>query len=351
MRTLFRCIMVLLVLGAFRPATTLSRDAEGRLTFIRYPISTRPEFVPTGGTLTVDVARSVFDSCTCSFHLFLVVGGQRMEINAVQLPPADDATYRFSATVPQGTTPGLYDLAAHKGANDDVSNRAVAVVNDFPTEYTVLHLTDIHIGQQKNGVENGAPMFTKLIEKANEIKPDFVLVTGDDTNNGTPEQFKTFLGMLDGIHAPTFVVAGNHDFKQKTADAYLGTSRYDFTFGKDFYLGFDTQEEIGFPDPTKQFLWVAGEVQAHAQAPLKVMFSHRFDQTLKKKRLMTPLIMLPNRVTLFLYGHVHVDQTERCGPGVCVATPASVDGFYRVLNVKGHRVGKMRLYSMRSGKK
>lgn len=72
---------------------------------------------------------------------------------------------------------------------------------------TLLHISDLHFGP---------PYVSKvgesLLQKASELKPDVVVVSGDLTQRAKPSQFAEARRFLDRLPAvPLVVVPGNHD--------------------------------------------------------------------------------------------------------------------------------------------
>jgi predicted MPP superfamily phosphohydrolase len=315
-----------------------ARDSGGKLGFIRSPISTRPVFVRPGDKITVDAAQSIYDSCACPFHVYLEKDGTRNLIDpAEKIDNPATGTYSFSVTIPANTAPGLYGFAVQKGSNDDISNRAIMVLDKYPDEYTIMHITDVHIGRMEGDFARGESFYEKMAERANELKPDIVIITGDVTDFSDPDQFKTFLDITDRIDSPTVVVPGNHDRNFADADKYLGPGKFSFNYGAHFYLGFDTQYQFPIPDPEGNMDWIRKEMRAHRDSPFKVMFSHRDDSDF---RLIISQVILPYNVNLFLSGHTHADAEEKIGklPSYYLVTQAAVDGYYRIIKIKNNTV-------------
>ncbi len=320
-----------------------ARDAGGKLSFILNPISTRPVFVHPGEKINVDVAKSVYESCSCVFSVFLEKGGSRMRLEpSEKMEGPATGTYRFTVAIPADTAAGLYGVAAHKGGNDDVSRHSIMVLDKFPTEYTIMHISDVHIGRIEGDYERGKDFYTKIAARANEIKPDMVIITGDVTDFSDPAQFKAFLDITDTINSPTVVVAGNHDRNNSDADKYLGPGRFWFMYGDHFYLGFDTQYQFPTPDPDKNMEWIKRETRAHKEAPFKVLFSHREDSDL---RFIISQVLLPQKVNLFLSGHYHAGGEEKIGslPLYYLIDKASVDGFYETIKIKDNAVAEVKM--------
>ncbi len=317
------------------------REASGKIGFIGNPISTRPAFAMIGEKVYVDLTQGAFDGCDDEMEIFLKTDGARIPVNYVERIAAATVTYSFSIELPVDAQPGLYDLTVKKCGYADVSNRAVMVLAKYPEEYTIMHVTDIHIGRMADGLPIGKMYYEKIAAKANKLKPDMVIITGDITDFSDPEQFRTFLEITDGIAAPTVVIAGNHDRENRDADEYLGPNRFTFNYGAHFFLAFDTQYHIPSPDPEGNIEWMRREMRARKEAPFKVMFSHREDSDF---RLIIPKVIIPYKVDLFLSGHYHEGGDVMIGglPSRYLITRAALEGYYRTIRVAGSDVTDVR---------
>lgn len=69
----------------------------------------------------------------------------------------------------------------------------------------VAHISDLHISDNNEYA-------LKVIDEINKKKPDLVLITGDITNDGTPEQIELAFKTLDKIESEWHYVFGNHDY-------------------------------------------------------------------------------------------------------------------------------------------
>lgn len=69
----------------------------------------------------------------------------------------------------------------------------------------MAHLSDLHFGHHDEVL---APTLAPELERQNL---DLVVISGDFTQTGTEEEFKTARAFIDSLHAPVFAVPGNHD--------------------------------------------------------------------------------------------------------------------------------------------
>jgi predicted phosphodiesterase len=330
----------MLIALALFGSQAFARDPDGRLALIRYPLSTQPEFARAGELLIVNVSQALYDSCPDALGAYLDKNGSRTPLGPpARLPDLATGTFRFALSVPQNTALGVYGIVVQKCANaDDSAKRSVVIVDSYPDEYSILHITDVHVGRMNGDIPVGASTFERMRAMSNAANPALVIITGDLSDTSNPEELKKFIEILEGFDAPTFVVAGNHDRNNSEADSFIGPLRYSFNFGKHFFLGFDTQTEFPPPDPDGQMNWIKKETRAHAAAPFKVLFSHRSDSDF---RFIITKVLMPYKVNLLLLGHKHADEVEKIVDSYVVTTNAAVDGFYRVIDVKNNAVVDM----------
>ncbi len=77
-------------------------------------------------------------------------------------------------------------------------------------------LSDAHVNRATNGMDaTFKPHFEKAIAQVNAAKVDFVLIAGDLTQFGQPEEFTDFKAHVKKIRAPVWFVPGNHDVGHK----------------------------------------------------------------------------------------------------------------------------------------
>ena len=95
-----------------------------------------------------------------------------------------------------------------------------------------LQLSDLHLvpkGKLASDVLDTGAILTsaidRLIEKKGHLAPlDAVLVTGDISDDGSPESYALARTQLERLGLPLFVVPGNHDSREPFREAFSNLS-------------------------------------------------------------------------------------------------------------------------------
>jgi 3',5'-cyclic AMP phosphodiesterase CpdA len=86
----------------------------------------------------------------------------------------------------------------------------------------IAQLSDVHVG----GGRHRAELLHAAIEEVNDARPDLVVVAGDITDDGYPDQYALAREELEALDCETVVyVPGNHDARN------VGYVRFEETFG------------------------------------------------------------------------------------------------------------------------
>jgi len=101
----------------------------------------------------------------------------------------------------------------------------------------LIQLSDPHFG----GVDAAAA--AAALDYAREVKPDLVLITGDLTLNGLPEEFEAARAWLQQLPTPRLSTPGNHDtpYWNLPLRALTPFARYRRYIGKAFGEAFDKE--------------------------------------------------------------------------------------------------------------
>lgn len=82
----------------------------------------------------------------------------------------------------------------------------------MPRPVLLAQITDLHIGGNENGVDP-VPRLEAVVEAIRALpnEVDAVLVSGDLTHDGGPEEFRAVRELLQRLEVPLHVLPGNHD--------------------------------------------------------------------------------------------------------------------------------------------
>ncbi len=83
----------------------------------------------------------------------------------------------------------------------------------------IAQISDTHIVEEGKNTLAVAPTASNLarcIEHLNQFKPtpDVVVISGDITENGLPDQYSHAAKLLSGLEIPYFIIPGNHDINE-----------------------------------------------------------------------------------------------------------------------------------------
>lgn len=315
------CLALLFLLAAAAHA----RDADGFLDVIITPNNGVPVIVAPGDTFEATLTERA--------ALRLIGPGG----TAVPLEPGWSALpgemYRAVCPVPSALEPGTYALEAlTEDGRTDTNIRAVFLAEALQ-DYAVVHLTDVHIGKP-NRDPDPETRFRRLLEHVNGINAAFVLITGDLTEHGSPEQFQRFLEVLDICELPTFVCAGNHDRQGRNYERIFGPLVYSFEYGPDGFLVFDTKDFL-VADPLDTQM---GDLERLRRAIKPQRWSigatHRYEPMMSMRSQL--ILFVDDPLDCLIVGHWHRESEVKrvpWGTTPIIATPAAVDGAWRLIFV------------------
>ena len=110
---------------------------------------------------------------------------------------------------------GFYDLSVTTLKETYMWPHAVKIIDEEPDEFNIVHLTDLHIGKRYN-IINENKNLEKMIRYINEeIKPDFIIISGDLIDWHNDRSIRNFYDELKEImqisNSPIFTTPGNHE--------------------------------------------------------------------------------------------------------------------------------------------
>jgi len=153
---------------------------------------------------------------------------------------------------------GFYDLIVRTAKQNYTWQHAVKIQTSEPSSYTIVQLTDIHIGKYMDPVNKIKILTNEITYMNDHLHPDFVIVSGDSVDwyniNVHRNVFKDFRNTCLLCNAPIYTTPGNHeryghsflflytpDTNLTPYHRYLNPlSDYSFTYGDVNYVFLDS---------------------------------------------------------------------------------------------------------------
>jgi len=323
-------VAFLLMLGV--AATAAARQADGTLGLIWTPNNGVPAISGPGGEFSAVLRERL--------PLHLVAGETRIPL-AVDWSELPGGFHMAACSVPEDAAPGAYALLAAGDTREEEMPRAVYLYESIPDYYVFAHISDTHVGSGRHP-RSSEEINRDVVQAVNESDAHFAIITGDLTENGTAEQFRSFLEILDEFTIPTFVCVGNHDRKDTNYQEFFGPLSYAFRFGPDGFLAFDTKDyytadELGPQDGQLQIL--RREIKP---ARWSIGFSHRYEANMGMRSQLT--LFVDDPLDYLFFGHWHrenrPDQTHvPWGTTQISVVPAAINGQIRLVEMFGPPTG------------
>ncbi|HEU5063358.1 MAG TPA: phosphodiesterase [Solirubrobacterales bacterium] len=151
------------------------------------------------------------------------------------------------------------------------------------TPTLLAQLSDLHIGANENGVDP-VPHLEAVVEAVRSLpnRVDAVLVSGDLTHDGGPQEFRLARELLERLEAPLHVLPGNHDDRALLREAFdlPGTGdepiQYSVDVGELRLVAFDSNvpgQDPGRYDP-QRLGWLDVELAAQPERPTLLAMHH-----------------------------------------------------------------------------
>ncbi|MFQ6098035.1 MAG: metallophosphoesterase family protein [Armatimonadota bacterium] len=153
--------------------------------------------------------------------------------------------------------------------------------------FTFVQLSDIHCSTHHDSYNRRVAQAAKEI---NALQPAFVLLTGDVTDLGKPEEFDKFNEMRALFEVPLHIIAGNHDIGDKispfTVDhvteervaffqAKAGDLYHSFSHDGCSFIGFDSNIlNSGFDIEKEQREWLESRLRCARASKYRFLFTH-----------------------------------------------------------------------------
>jgi predicted MPP superfamily phosphohydrolase len=110
---------------------------------------------------------------------------------------------------------GFYNLSVKTLKKNYTWPHAVKILNNEPTEYTVVQLTDTHIGKYANFFNKKKELIRLMTYMDENIHPDFVILSGDSIDWYNQKSRRNVYADLQeallSCNVPVFTTPGNHE--------------------------------------------------------------------------------------------------------------------------------------------
>jgi alkaline phosphatase D len=230
---------------------------------------------------------------------------------------------------------------------------------------TIALLSDTHTmapTSQHDGVYE--QHFEQAIAAVNKANVDFVLITGDLSNGGQPEQLREFRNHTKKFKAPVYYVPGNHDvgnkFNSGKTNGTITIERlkaYEREMGPSFFAKDDHGVRLiglnaslfgsGFQQETEQWKFLKTELAKTSDTP-KLLFMHYplfvtnptergggYWNVEPEPRQRVLNLCKNAGVKAVLTGHLHKPLTNEYEGILLLGTPAISFGFPRDAHLEG----------------
>ncbi|MCJ8209039.1 metallophosphoesterase [Mucilaginibacter sp. RS28] len=194
------------------------------------------------------------------------------------------------------------------------------------------HIGDLHItrAQEQNYIDLLSIISQIETELGDQL--DFVVLPGDNADNGKPEQYRLVATALKMLSVPVYILSGDHDMEQGSLDnLYAMPFARQMPFSKlhkgNRCIFIDVcGPGSGGPDfriGEQQLQWLHSELAQETNAGETILlFMHTFPADLKdaaEKQLLNELLARYN-VTLVDMGHTHYNEITNNGQTIFTAT-------------------------------
>ena len=201
-----------------------------------------------------------------------------------------------------------------------------------------LQLSDPQFGFMDNNKSISAETeaMNKAVTAINQLKPPFVVITGDFVNNSkSKEQIAAYKSMIAQIDSSVkvYMIPGNHDIgkvSRASIDNYkknYGETHFSFRYGDCVFIGIDSNiiKEEDKEREEVQFKWLEQELQKTKDARFKFVFTHcsvflkRMDEPVNYSNFSLPMrekyvrLFQKYGVNAIFAGHLHNNAYGKVG--------------------------------------
>lgn len=201
-----------------------------------------------------------------------------------------------------------------------------------------LQLSDPQFGfiDNNKSISAETEAMNKAVTAINQLKPPFVVITGDFVNNSkSKEQIAAYKSMIAQIDSSVkvYMIPGNHDIgkvSRASIDNYkknYGETHFSFRYGDCAFIGIDSNiiKEEDKEREEVQFKWLEQELQKTKDARFKFVFTHcsvflkRMDEPVNYSNFSLPMrekyvrLFQKYVVNAIFAGHLHNNAYGKVG--------------------------------------
>lgn len=201
-----------------------------------------------------------------------------------------------------------------------------------------LQLSDPQFGfiDNNKSISAETEAMNKAVTAINQLKPPFVVLTGDFVNNSkSKEQIAAYKSMIAQIDSSVkvYMIPGNHDIgkvSRASIDNYkknYGEPHFSFRYGDCAFIGIDSNiiKEEDKEREEVQFKWLEQELQKTKDARFKFVFTHcsvflkRMDEPVNYSNFSLPMrekyvrLFQKYGVNAIFAGHLHNNAYGKVG--------------------------------------
>ena len=201
-----------------------------------------------------------------------------------------------------------------------------------------LQLSDPQFGfiDNNKSISAETEAMNKAVAAINQLKPPFVVITGDFVNNSkSKEQIAAYKSMIAQIDSSVkvYMIPGNHDIgkvSRASIDNYkknYGETHFSFRYGDCAFIGIDSNiiKEADKEREEVQFKWLEQELQKTKDARFKFVFTHcsvflkRMDEPVNYSNFSLPMrekyvrLFQKYGVNAIFAGHLHNNAYGKVG--------------------------------------
>jgi 3',5'-cyclic-AMP phosphodiesterase len=214
---------------------------------------------------------------------------------------------------------------------------------DAAMPFSIVQMTDPHIGA--NWSENSTAALARAVDAVRNLlrePPNAVIVTGDLANTPSDAEYETARELLGKLGAPLYVMAGNHDDREKLCrhfevpDTDPQLLRYALDFGPLRLIALDTKRPDSDAGQIEkaQLAWLDRVLDQSPTIPTLIAMHHpplltgipamdRIGIPAEERDGLEEVLGRHQQVQLVACGHVHRALIGRIGAASVLALPST----------------------------